>query len=229
MAFPEVVQRSGGTNDSNSRTLNVTLPTGTTAGNLVLAVVGIDGDASVSTTSAGWTVLDYLRSGDGILVLLAAIAGESSTSLVLDLSDSESHANNTFEISGWSGRIADISFAFNGGDSAQADPPELIAPAGVADYLWIAAMSSGHGRARASAPPPGFGNYTMRYSGTASSSGNVATAELASTTDTVNPGPFPMLDDREWAAATLAIPPGAGTGPDPAPPRRGQFLPLFGR
>lgn len=212
MAFPVVVNRSGGSQTGTSGTHPATLPASLVNGRLLLVVYGIDGSPVVSTTSTGWTLLGQAASVDGTIAVFVGVVGVAGA-LVANTSDTEQSSHNSWQIDGWSGDLSKIYAAFATGASVanSADPPALTPPGGSKDYLWIAAIGVGGGTEWPTAGPSGWTNFVQRRGSSLSGMGSVGSSELSATTASQNPGVFTHAA-REAAAATIAIEPAAPTG-----------------
>lgn len=215
--FPVVTGRSGGIVSTNETVYSVTLPTGIITGEMLLVVIGVDGAPTLSVGSgsaAGWLLKAFAPSSaaDGVLGIFVKIAG-ASNALNVGSTNSESSAWNSFRIDKHRGTTGDLYTAVASGSAPNYPPPALTPSLGLADYLWVACAASGWGSDWATAGPLGFTDFVNRQAGTASSSGNIATAELKDSVSSKLPGPFTSVD-QDYATATIAIPGLAGSSAD---------------
>lgn len=214
MAFPLVESRTvgGSPNISNSTTHVINLPSSPGAGNLLLVIMGSDGNPTVSTTSPGWVKLG--QSSDNAADNVSAFAGVAGTAgdLTVTSAPAENTAHVVYEVSNWSGAVGDVASAFrNAGGTRQsfASPPPLTPPGGELDYLWFTGSTARVSTNAPTGPAPGFSDFIMHMSGSPNSltRGFVGTCLQSLRADSMQPGDIPHGGFDDWAAFTIAIPP----------------------
>jgi hypothetical protein len=218
VAFPTVIARSGATTAA-STSHTITLPAGAAAGHLYLVVMGMDGLVTLSTVTGGWTKVGQGAGSNGVTAgVFAGIAGTATTPLVITSSTSADGAHNSWDIDGWSGTVANLSFATATGAGSAGTPPALTPAGGAKDFLWVVNCSANSGALLPTAAPAGFSNFVSRTFGTAATDGNVGTAELSLNTATETPGAYTRTVSGGWECDTISIPPSLvvpGPGPKP--------------
>ena len=196
MAYPVVQARATGTNGTNSTSHAITLPSGITAGDLLVVVFSVDGAPTV-TGPAGWTKLGQASNGTTVTgaVFWRLAAGADTLTLTTSASEQSSHVS--FRITG--AKVVEGSSA--NGSSTNSDPPLLAPTFGSHEYLWIATRS-GDASAVATAAPSGYSNLTTVAGGGQGASTN--SAELEATAASQNPGVFTSATEQ-WVSWTLAV------------------------
>lgn len=204
MAFPNVVSTAT-TPSATATTLAITMPSGISVGNLLVAIVAADNDSAA--TMSGWTkpTNGWGSNGtNGNTVWLRKATG----------SDSGVHTNNSqnrfahcYCIDTWSGILADVKVAT--GTTAVVNPPNLDMGT-PADYLWIAAARNGN----APTAPTSYTNLvTVNFLGSA----YLASARRLLNASSEDPGTFTVSSTTASAhALTIGI-----------KGRSGDFLPFF--
>lgn len=204
-AYP-VVESSAtsGTSAASSHTAN--LPSGITAGDLLLLFVAASaGAARTVTTPSGWTEI-YNEVGPGDLRRAIAYykiaAGSEGSTLGMTGSGNINWAVTALRISGFSG-VPEVSSSASGTDTSP-DPASLSPSWGSGDTLWIAAC---HQRVHGTDPtlPSGYGSLVTATSGSGTSHGRMSTATRNVTASSENPGAFGLSASANWVARTLAI------------------------
>lgn len=194
---PTVQTRSSGASTAVNATSHViTMPSGITAGDLLIIVFSTDGTADVSITAGDWIKLDQ-ETGTGVSsAVFYKFAAGSDTATVTTGSEQTSHI--VFRISGAS--VPYIAQA--NGDSTNTNPPDLDTGTS-RNYLWIATATH-DSTVVASAAPTNYATLTTQAAaGTAGAS--TSTAERSLTASSENPGTF-TSSTEQWTSFTIAVP-----------------------
>lgn len=220
MATPTVESTSSDSQESNSTTFSHTLPLGTESGDLLIAVIGIDGiggdDVSTVTwtASATWTELIELYDAGppGEVVLAVAYRDATGTDgLVVTVDESANFSGTIYRISGHNtSQAPEISTGAVGDDTAP-DPDSLTPTGGSKTYLWIACGASDRVGVYSGAPT-NYTNLIEQGSGTGAGSVTVGSARRATTATSEDPGTFTTNTSEQWAAATIAVHPTTAAG-----------------
>ena len=212
MAFP-VVQT---TNESATTTAGtshiVNLPTGITAGELLVVLMAIGSTAATVNVLAGWSeVLDASQAND-LKVLVRQADGSEGATVTFTTSAATRDASISYRISGalpLAIRAPEIS-AVATGSSTTPNPGTVTPTGGTKDYLWLAAFTRDgealDDDAWCSAAPAGYTNLLRKACGTAGTNlgGLIASAQLGSAVSTQDPGTF-TASTGAWRAYTIAV------------------------
>ena len=211
-AFPTVQARSIAT--VNGTALVVTLPAGSTDGDLIVILLqaGNSNYPPTFTTwsqtgpgTTGWTEL-YDSQGEAFYYkqIGAAEANPSFTSSVSDRSGA-----SALRITGHEDPATQAPEASAGatGTSAIPDPDSLTPTGGAKDYLWIAVDGNTDGRRTVSAAPTNYLNLNAFSTAGGASGATGATAERQLNAASEDPGIFTISGSSLWEAHTIAIHP----------------------
>ncbi|MCA9369102.1 DUF2341 domain-containing protein, partial [Candidatus Woesebacteria bacterium] len=199
-ATPVVESRSSGaTTAVNVTSHSITMPSGITAGDLLIIFFASDGNVDIRMDAGNWVKLEEGHSttiNSGAVFYKYAEGGDTGTVLT---SAGEQSSHVVLRISGAGVPIG----AADGGTGANSDPPNL--DTGVSkNYLWIASRM-GDSNITASAAPSGYSNLqTQAPAGTGGASTN--TAEYSNTASSEDPGTFTSASEQ-WVGITVAVPP----------------------
>lgn len=189
---------SNASSTTNSSSHVITMPSGITAGDLLLLVFSTDGIADVSILAGDWIKLDQEQQSTSQVTaaIFYKFATGSDTATVATGSEQTSHI--VYRISGAS--VPYIAQA--NGNSTNSNPPSL--DTGVSrNYLWIATASH-DSTVVASAAPSNYSNlHTQAAAGVNGAS--TSTAERALTASSEDPGTF-TTGNEQWVSFTIAIP-----------------------
>lgn len=194
MAAFAVVQSTSSNTVASNTTHAVTMPSGITAGDVLLAFSTFDTNAA-ATPSAGWTTINSTTSGAGLRfnVLRKIAAGSDTLTYTTGAGVTSAHAvyriysNDTTTQNGTAAT----------GTSTTPNPPSLDNGASQ-KFIWIAAAGSTNA----------FSGYPTNYSdnqinsGTGNAHVSVATRSLEASSE--DPGTFTTTSGA-WAAQTLSI------------------------
>lgn len=206
MAFPTVQTTNKNVTTTVDTTSHaITMPTGITAGDLLVIIFSVDGSPTCSISSGGWTKIGQASNGSIVTgAVFAKIAAGSDTATVTT-SAAEQSSHVTYRILTGGGNIWLNGLASNG-SSTNSNPPAHFAggnPGTTADYLWIATRS-GDSTVTGLAPANYTSPQTQAASGTSGASTN--TAQRALTAQSEDPGTFTSTTEQ-WVSWTLAIGP----------------------
>lgn len=195
--YPTVESRNSGEETSATTSHTINMPSGITAGDLLICVFTCDG--GVTTTPPGdWReAWDVSYSTDVTQAIFTKIA-EGSDTLTVTTSASEESTHVTFRISGHGGTTSPQS---SNGSSTNSDPPtENIYDS--LPCLWIATRG-GDGTVVATSAPSGYGNM-QTVQATNSTGASTNTAERNADTDSENPGTWTSATEQ-WVCGTICV------------------------
>ena len=204
MAFPVVAARASGASTAGVNTTShpITLPSGISAGNLLLVVFSSDGSPTIGidTGASGnnWQTIGPSASGANETGAVFWKVAEGSDALTVTTSNSEQSSHISFRITG-----ADtVTGSVTNSSSTNSNPPSHTTTMPSQDILWIATRT-GDDVTVATAAPANYGNLqTITATAAAGASTNTAERELAATTE--DPGVFTSTNEQ-WACFTLAV------------------------
>lgn len=203
MAFPTVQTRAANrTTTTNTTSHAITLPTGITAGDVLVVVFSTDGSPTVSVNTGvsgtNWNTIGQASNGTIVTGAVFWKIAEGSDALTLTTSASEQSSHVSLRISG----ANVVSGTSANGSSTNSNPPLHTPSAGTQDYLWIATRS-GDSTVVATVAPTSFTNLqTQAAAGTGGASTN--TAEYAFNASSLDPGTFTSASEQ-WVSWTLAV------------------------
>lgn len=214
MAFPSVAaSNSPGVGGTSGTSVSVTLPTGSTAGNLIIVAYTQDSATTAPSPSAGWTTI-----GNGAISTLGyhyifarVLTGGAQDSLTVTASNND-FAHAVLRITGHRVATPSTDIFIDGTATAStgnADSANLTPAGGAQDFLWITTCGidmSATTNTLTAAPA----NYTTgailvkSASSTSSCATGLGYRQLNAASE--NPGAFTNTS-RPWRAYTIAIPP----------------------
>lgn len=193
----------------------VNLPSGAT-GNLLVAVMskGSAGTTPTVNSLAGWNELLDEAQTLGLYIAWRVADGTEGATTTFTLSSATRGAWIVYEISGaYDPTIQPPQVGTTAtGSSTSPDPPSVSVTGGSKDILTIACFGRSGEEADddtwVTAAPSGFGGLLQKACGTAGTNlgGMVATAHLAETTATADPGAFTSATGA-WRAQTIVVHP----------------------
>ncbi len=187
---------SGASTTTNASTHAITMPSGITAGDLLIIVFSTDGVADITITAGDWIELSQAQGSGVSSGIFYKFATGSDTATVATGSEQTSHI--VYRISGASMPY----IAQTTGNSTNSDPPNLDTGTS-RNYLWLATATH-DSTVVASAAPTNYSNlHTQAAAGTGGAS--TSTAERAATASSENPGTF-TSNTEQWVSFTIAIP-----------------------
>lgn len=210
--FPVVAATATATDIVNDTNHNINLPTGISAGDLLIAVhVGSATDATPNSALTGWTLLRerLIASNAGHMVAFYKIASGSEGSTAIITTDlAEDSASCVYRITGWHGTTPpEASTGATSASSTTPDPDTVTPSWGAEDNLFIA-VGDGDGNRTVTVYPTNYGsNNLTASSGTAGGGAcGLATRNLNATSD--DPGTFTVTTAGTVAAFTIVVRPG---------------------
>jgi len=217
-SFPTVAATNGGNSGVDASEHTVNLPTGISAGSLVIVLFANDGSATV-TWPEGWTQLfstDYTNR-NRLSVAYRVCDGEEQSTITVTTSISEGSAHTTYRIEAYSS-TPEVGTAVTGA-STKPDSPSLSPTWGAADTLWLAVCGRDTGtypRSIVSYPTDYTGGIFNIWDNT--NGAGVASAQRELNAEAGDPGVFTFTSSDEWVANTIAIQPSG------APPTRSRVV-----
>lgn len=214
MTFPTVEATNTSYENSATTTHTISLPASVGSGDLLIAILSLDGTDADASWPGSWSeLIDLTSAGNRISIgYLIATGGESTVQVTTDNSRKSSHVS--FRISGHKVQAPDISSGATGSGSTP-DPDSLTPAGGADDLLWIA-IAGADSEHDFTAWPTNYSNNQLEVnssSGSFGSSAAAATRELNDTSD--DPGTFTHDGSDQWAAVTIAVYPSAAAGAMP--------------
>lgn len=231
MAYPLIAGRSDGTQASDSSSWSLTYPTGIKPGELLIAIVGVDGNTTVSSMPAGWVHSGGTSNTAEISGIVAKklADGTESGSFTLGLSAAQQGSWRVFRVQRWEGTLGTN---FTNSDPAGGSVPNAGANSGsdasaenvaITPFNWslnteetlVFLINAIDGTETGSTPPT---NYSTE--GSAQSSGGSTGAGLyvaqGNRTGVVTefPGATTLTGAEDWTAMTVAVRPGTLAGVD---------------
>lgn len=219
MAFPSV-QATATTAISSTVTSHViNLPSGITAGNLLIIFFTYATIGQTLTGPTGWTLLVQAEhttgTTEGAAVYYRIATGGEGTTVTITTSASTRSASVSARITGHTTELAPTqSNAI--GSNANADPPAHTPSGGAKDYLWLA-LGANAGNTNYTAAPT---NYTGLVVIAATAGNQSAATKAGWSTRQLNaasedPGAYTGGDEggtSEWVGITVAVHPPANGG-----------------
>lgn len=215
MASP-VVAATNESAGASSTTQTVALPSGIVAGDLLIIELSLGGNTSVTNWN-GFTAL--AEAADRFAGYKWATGSEGAT-VDITIASAFKGAHISYRISGAenpSTQAPEISSAATA-SSTTPDPSTVTPTGGSKDYLFIAffgcrgATEELDDDTWCNSAPSGYGGLLQKTTGT-SGTGNcyLASAHLAKTASSEDPGTFDMDQSNTWEAFTIAVHPAAAT------------------
>lgn len=200
--FPKVESRSTGRTTTVDTTSHViTMPSGITAGNLLVIIFSVDGIPTASIASGGWSKLGQTSDGTNVVtqaIFYKVAAGGDTATVTTTAAEQSSHV--VLNISGAGSTITGTAAS---GSSTNSNPPSHDAGS-AKNYLWLATRA-GDSTVVATAPPTNFANLeTLAAAGTGGASSN--SSERLANASTLDPGTFTSATEQ-WVCYTIAVPP----------------------
>jgi hypothetical protein len=234
MAFPVIADQVKGSQTSNSTSWTLTYPSGISAGDLLLVLIGRDGSGSTwDLDAAGFTLVDAQTDGDGSACAMGIFAKEATGSESGNFTFSTTSEQGVWlvlRITGWyGGSIPSGSAPANHGDglstyilSDATNSPSSTPIVGVVtdvafnptnwdveDTLWLAA-SAHDGTPTYNAKDS---NYTyvvgMPETSGGSNGAGLAVSWRNNAVASENPGNYGLTASEQWVTAVIAIRPEA--------------------
>jgi hypothetical protein len=175
----------------------VSLPTGIVAGNLLIAVVGNNGDRT-HTWPAGWTELTDDKNGttSSATIGYRVADGSEGASIVVTASSAAPSAHVAVRITGSFGTPVASDVA-TGASSA----PNSTSVSGGNGRLYLAIFGGRNNSFTINSPPSGYTTSRSSITGSASA----AIAFLQSSAATSDPSAWSLSGSCTWVARTVAV------------------------
>lgn len=210
MTSPVIASRTATLISSDSSALTISLGS-PSAGDLLIVVVAIDGDASsipvvdAAYSGSKWNRTSAVTSTNAVTALVLWKIAEGSDALRLQLSASEQASAECIRVTGHGSAVF---IASTTGNSTNADPPNGAITGSAQDLLVIAAACM-DGTVVASAAPASYGNLTTQAGGAGGASVSIADLAISAATSD-NPGVFTSTTEQ-WVSFTIVVPENAIT------------------
>jgi hypothetical protein len=201
-AFPVVAGTQTSVDAPGNTTNPVALPTGITAGELLIVLVG--STLCLPSTPSGWTQLFNVGSvsDNGLLCFFKVATGSEGASVNVTLgSNGGGCANVAYRITGYQGSPEAATVLLGG---TTPDPPNLAPSWGSAKTLWIAACGNANTASDLTAPA-NYANLVQPREASKLVQCGSARRELEAASE--NPGAFANASNSTWTAAIIAIRP----------------------
>lgn len=190
----------------------VNLPSGITAGDLLLLFVAINSNPTVTDPST-WTPLVSAVNSDTFRIYAKIASGSEGSTVTVGLNSNQRVAAVAYRITGARNGVTSSEIAVSSavtGSSATPDPPSLTPSWGSAENLWIAVTFASDSSFTFSSYPT---NYSLGQNnvqpGAAGNSSAVSVAARLLTGTSEDPGVFTTVTARTRSTYTLAVRPAA--------------------
>jgi hypothetical protein len=208
MPHPIIAAVAASATPADSTSHVCALPAGIAVGDLLLAVVVVDGDAAM-TWPAGWTALTNGAGASGTAVRSEAryrIANGTEGANITVTGASEAWVSRTWRITGHNGTAPECAAAT--GTSADPTPPSIGSQAYSKQTLWIFHMSWDNRPAFSFWPTPyGSGRLAAHVNDSGGASGWVQQASAGGTAMRgITPGPVTSVS-AAWRSLVIAVQP----------------------
>jgi len=216
LAFPFVEGTNTGSQDSQVTSHVINLPTGISAGDLLIVFISMANELYVSAQfPVGFTKLFDVIQGQGadnglVAGYRQADGGEGPTITVTTTGSTRS-AHTSYRISGAEDPgTQEPEFSTTIGTNSSADSPSLTPTGGAADFLWFSVGGSSHAGTYTSAPT----NYInlIQAANPNNAAGHTIGGSAQRDLNVASEDPVAFVHDQsassEWVAATVAIHPG---------------------
>lgn len=212
MAFPVI--ESTAVSNAGDTYLDVAMPPGVVAGDLLICLFTCDG-GGVTFTAPGWS---ELFEGSGTQASFAAFwriadGAADSMTITIDQLTKRTKCAIVFRVSGH-GHSASVppeaAWTPTTTVNIYPQPPSLTASWGVMDTLWLAGYGMDDGSKNLVSYPIDYTLHQTAFDSDLSASVLSAIAGNASAVATESPGPFTVDAQDQWLACTIAVMPGGG-------------------
>jgi hypothetical protein len=188
--------------NQNITTQRVTLPNGVEVGEMLVAVLAVAGNPTL-TWPAGWTVAFSGNNGGSVKLNVAwrVADGTEPRSLVVTSSAGLRSASVAYRVDRHGGAV--YASASATGSSTAPNPPSLSPGPGSHRYLWLAV----EGHDGNEVPTSGFPTSYRDKIGEVINGGNCAAAARQLLAASEDPAAFTLPSSNPWVAATIAVAP----------------------
>lgn len=226
MAFPQVASTSSGNSGANTTSPSLTLPSGITAGDLLIMAFCVDSTTPTPTWPSGWTQIFTHTATEIQLQARYRIADGSEGASISLTTGNFGSCYFGYRITGHDAATAPATTGNTTSNNNQPNPASLN-PSGwdIEDTLWIAMCGWDNGTTSLSSYPTDYSSnqLTNRWNNSDGVGIAAATREVAAASE--DPGVFTISTSIRWAARTIAVRPAAGGGKGkPFIPNRARFF-----
>lgn len=209
MTFPTVETTATSFESPGVTTHNITLPSGIVSGDLLIAILALDGDNADSTWPGGWDeMIDLISTRNRMSIGRRVADGTEGATVDVTTDNSRESAHIAYRISGHdSSQVPEISTGATGA-SITPDPDSLTPTGGAKDYLWLA-IAGTDSELTVSAFPSSYVDGIEQNSEAGSFGTTAASAQRELNAASEDPGTFTMSATEQWTAATIAVHPAA--------------------
>lgn len=201
--------------NANSGSWTLVYPDNLVSGDLILALMGIDGSRSV-TFPTGFTanVLDVPGSAQMHAVAHKISDGTETGNFTVSLNGNERGGWAVLRITGWHGTTVPEITNSDHATNANPDPPSISPSWGAEDTLFIATFAADNGGWTMDAVPTGYTSGGAQISSFGGGDAGMGYAYRSALVATENPGTFTISTaTNNHVARTVAIRPAAVSGP----------------
>lgn len=197
---PEVESTSSNRTTGDETSHPITMPSGITAGDLLIIIFSVDGDPTASIGSGGWTKLGQESNSTSTTQAIfykTAAGGDTAT---VSTTSSQESSHIVYRISGATGVLTGTA---SNGDGSDTEPP-LHDTSVTGNYLWLATRG-GDSTTIADLAPLGFTDMQTQAANTSSGASTTVT-QTVSLSSSLDPLEFDSSSEQ-WVSYTLAIQP----------------------
>lgn len=211
MTFPTIESTNTSSQNSDTSSHTIAVPSGVVNGDLVIAWFTVDVNPTISGWPAGWTQISSLIQGSAVTTEIRFLRATGSLSnFSITTSTNQNSVHTTYRISGHH-TTSDPEDTTAGVQSSNANPPSHTATWGAEDNLWI--VHSGHNRGdhSISTYPETRNNVTQTSLG----SGGVVMAicDVDANASSRDPSNFVWSASQHNTTSTLVVRPAGGAAP----------------
>lgn len=200
--LPAVASAGQSQESSDTTTHDVVIPSGVASGDLLLLLISLDGNTTITAGLSAWTLVQGSASGSGASgYIYKKTADGTETNFTYTTNASERSISRCLRINNV-GSAPTITSAIATGTSETPDPPNVDS-GNAATKLWLAFCAMDKSVNNLVYPSTFTDNRFTANNG--SSGALLGMATLRSGTQTINPGAFNTNQNEEWVAITLAI------------------------
>lgn len=210
MAFPVVEATATTVNETRATSHPVNLPSGITAGDLLLMAFYSRGSVTI-TWPSGWTEVDQYAYTAGVKNVTGGIAyriadGSEGSTVTVTINSSRRIAAVIWRISGADTAVAP-EFSRQAGDSTNPDSPALTPSWGAVDTLWLSIEGHTNGASSVTSYPANYSGGVQALSSGSAGRADAAGAYRQLNASSEDPGQFTIANTASWVAYTVSISP----------------------
>jgi len=222
MAFPTVQANTSSEESVVSTIHTVSLPTGISAGDLLLVFTSIDSQNETVTFPAGWTKIADHSSNSGVSSAFAYREADGTEGTTIDATTvgTEKSVHTSYRITGAevpSTQAPEVSTGTDATNTSAPDPDSLTPAGGAADFLWFAITAIDGRGTDVTDYPINYTNTEYHENSTGGGAVAIGIARRENNAASEDPGAFTLDGNTGWEAATLVVhPSSAGAMPSPS-------------